>query len=124
MAIDTRPAAPDQTRVTRGLLIATAVVAAPQLLLALVVLGLTWAELSGMSPRERNDSYAELGYYVAGIMAVPPLGAGLLGLGAWAWRERSLGVGLAIGALVVASVAALFYLRWFLPGFIPGSGFY
>ncbi|KAA1416781.1 hypothetical protein F0U44_16425 [Nocardioides humilatus] len=117
------PTGADQTRTTRGLLITTALLVVPQLILAVVVLVLTWTELSGMTPRERADSYASLGYYVAGIMAVPPLLAGLLGGGAWAWRERPLGVGLATGAVVVSGVAVMIYLRSYLPGFVGVFGF-
>ena len=110
MAIHTGPVAPtDQTSTTRGLLIASIVVAVPQLAFAVLIVVYTWIDTAGMTARERADSWADIGYYIAGLIAVAPVVAGVLAGAAWGFRERVLGVALALCSLVVAALPVLFW---------------
>lgn len=110
MAIHTGPVAPtDQTSTTRGLLIASMAVAAPQLAFAVLIVVVTWIDTAGMTARERADSWADLSYFIAGLVAVAPVVAGVLAGAAWGFRERVLGVALAICSIVVASAPVLFW---------------
>lgn len=104
-----------QARTTGGLLIATAVVALPQLALAVFIALSTWVELSEMTPAQRAESWAELGYLFAAVIAVPPVLAAALSGGAWSTRRRALGQGLAIAGLCVAGIPAALWLSSFTP---------
>jgi hypothetical protein len=115
MPTDTAQHADQSPRTTRGLLVATAAITIPQLAFAAFIAIATWVETAGMTPSERADAWAGIGYYVAGVLAVPPLIASVLGGSAWAVRRRPLGVGLAIGSLIVAGIPVLFYVAWLLP---------
>lgn len=118
MTIDTTAPAPtDRTeRTTKGLLVAATVLGVPQAALAAFIAVATWVEIAGMTSQERADSWAELGYFFAGILAVPPLLALLIGAGAWFGRRSALGTGLAIGAVAVVGLAGLFYVSVIVPG--------
>ena len=106
----------DHTPATMGLLVAAGLAALPQLGFAAFLAVNTWIDTTGMSPRERSESWAELAYFFAAVIAVPPVVAGLLAGAAWATRQRAAGVGYAICALCVAGVPAAFYLLEMLSG--------
>jgi integral membrane sensor domain MASE1 len=118
MTIDTRaPSTEEQTaHTTRVVLLITGIIGALELLFAAAIAVTTASELSGMTEQQRADSWTELGYVFAVFIAAPPALAALLGAPAWVLRHRSVGTGLAIAALCVVSLEALFFARAIIPG--------
>ena len=102
----------ERARTTRWLVIATAVLAVPQLALAAYVAIVTWVELDQTTAAEQTDSWTELGYVVAAVVAVPPLVAAAVCVPAWVVRHRTLGAALAIVGMSVSGLALWFELPW------------
>lgn len=105
-------------RTTRGLLVALGVIAVPQLAFAALIALITWVEIAGMTAAERAESWAELGYFLAVAMAVPPVVGALIGGSAWAARRRVGGVVLAAVAVGITGLSALFWLSWLVPSYL------
>ena len=104
-------------RATSGILVATAVLAVAELALALTLAIANWIAWLGMTASERDDSWIEIAFLIAGMIAVPPIVAAILGGPAWAFRRNAFGLALAIGGLVVVGLPALLlmggHFSWF-----------
>ena len=117
MSIDLAdPATIDQrTRTTRGLLLATAVIGGLELAFAVAIAVYTYVDIAGMTPQERTDSWAELGYVFAVFIGAPPALAAVLGGAGWGLRRHAAGVAFSVVALCLVSLEALVLLHGVMP---------